>query len=90
MGAEPLKGKSKDAGDVAYEQECLNKSRRIKGFKLKSFWFAKDDVCSAVEWLKDKMDNHRKSNMLWRLQEDESWSMAEDWIDEAFADVDGG
>lgn len=49
--------------------------------------YEKERIRSAVEWLKDKMDYHRKSNDLWRLPEDESWGMVEEWLDEAFADV---
>lgn len=37
-----------------------------------------------VKELLKKFDNHRKSNDLWRLPEEHSWSLAEEWIEEAF------
>jgi len=77
---EPLKGKW-DVYDNNVPEKC---KPCLKTMLVRQ---AKDDVRSAVEWLKNKMEQHRKSNDLWRLPEDVSWSMAEEWIDEAFEDV---
>ncbi len=41
-------------------------------------------VLSAKNWLKNKCSNHRTSNELWRLSEDENLDLFESWIDEAF------
>jgi len=39
---------------------------------------------NKVEWLKEELDNHRKSNELWRIPPEETLSLIEDWIDKAF------
>ena len=41
-------------------------------------------VLSAKNWLTNKCSNHRTSNELWRLSEDENLDLFESWIDEAF------
>lgn len=70
--SEPLKNKVTEPVSIAHPDDLV-------------FYYG--DVLSAVEWLKERIDNMSKNKVIYQYSPQELLDVVEEIIDEAFSDV---